>query len=99
MEFVANCVAQADPFLQFFADNPKMQHCMKSIFGLVMNGGTPPAGQNFSSKLRTAVELLNTVSGFLPLWPPPKRIHYYKLYPKKIKRVWAFCNTYIICCV
>lgn len=45
--------SQADPFLQFFADNAKMQNCMESIFGLVMNGGTPPAGQSFSSKLRT----------------------------------------------
>ena len=43
---------QADPFLQFFADNPKMQNCMESIFGLVMNGGTPPAGPSFSSRLR-----------------------------------------------
>jgi len=47
-------LCKADPFLQFFADNPKMHHCMTSIFGLVMNGGTPAAGQNFQSKLRTA---------------------------------------------
>lgn len=75
MEFVA----QADPFLQFFADNPKMHHCMTSIFGLVMNGGTPAAGQNFQSKLRTAVKLQNSVSGFLLLWSPPTRLHYCKL--------------------
>ena len=43
---------QADPFLQFFADNPKMQNCMESIFGLVMNGGTPPAGPSWNSRLR-----------------------------------------------
>lgn len=47
-------LCKADPFLQFFADNPKMQNCMESIFGLVMNGGTPPAGPSFSSRLRTA---------------------------------------------
>lgn len=47
-------LCKADPFLQFFADNPKMQNCMESIFGLVMNGGTPPAGPSWNSRLRTA---------------------------------------------
>ena len=31
-----------------------MQNCITSIFKLIMNGGTPPSGQNFSSKLRAA---------------------------------------------
>lgn len=47
-------LCKADPFLQFFADDPKMENCMVSIFKLIMNGGTPPSAQNFSSKLRAA---------------------------------------------
>ncbi|CAJ1361551.1 unnamed protein product [Effrenium voratum] len=47
-------LCKADPFLQFFADNPKMENCISSIFKLIMNGGAPPAGVNFSSKLRGA---------------------------------------------
>lgn len=31
-----------------------MENCMVSIFKLIMNGGTPPSAQNFSSKLRAA---------------------------------------------
>ena len=27
---------QADPFLQFFTDNARMQHCMESIFKLIL---------------------------------------------------------------
>ena len=47
-------LCKADSYLQFFAENPKMDNCLQSIFKLVMNGGTPPAGASFSSKLRSA---------------------------------------------
>ena len=47
-------LCKADPYLQFFAENPKMAGCLQSMFKLIMNGGTPPQGASFSSKLRSA---------------------------------------------
>eukprot|EP00439_Symbiodinium_sp_Y106_P084841 s357_g26.t2 len=47
-------LCKADSYLQFFAECPKMELCLQSIFKLIMNGGTPPAGASFSSKLRSA---------------------------------------------
>ena len=47
-------LCKADSYLQFFAENPRMPSCLQSIFKLIMNGGTPPAGASFSSKLRSA---------------------------------------------
>ncbi|CAE6967238.1 Smok2b [Symbiodinium sp. CCMP2592] len=47
-------LCKADSYLQFFAESPKMGLCLQSIFKLIMNGGTPPSGASFSSKLRSA---------------------------------------------
>jgi len=45
-------LCKADPFLQFFAENPKMEHCVESIFKLL--SGSSDTDNAFSSRLRSA---------------------------------------------
>eukprot|EP00930_Biecheleria_cincta_P039112 TRINITY_DN26903_c0_g1_i1.p1 TRINITY_DN26903_c0_g1~~TRINITY_DN26903_c0_g1_i1.p1 ORF type:complete len:1482 (-),score=245.16 TRINITY_DN26903_c0_g1_i1:147-4532(-) len=45
-------LCKADPFLQYFAENPKMEHCVESIFRLLSGSGDTDNAS--SSKLRSA---------------------------------------------